>query len=167
MEKKCEQCEKFFEKPYSCGLPEWSRRKYCSKQCADKARKGTPAWNKGIELHYEVWNKDKKGLQEAWNKGNGEYAKKLGFGKWMAGRFGEEANQWKGDAVGYGALHDWVRRKLGTPKKCEKCGFESSNGRRFHWANKSHQYKRELNDWMRLCAKCHKEYDRGKKQTKF
>jgi len=27
------------------------------------------------------------------------------------------------------------------------------------WANKDHKYKRDISDWMRLCAKCHTHYD--------
>lgn len=71
---------------------------------------------------------------------------------------GENNVNWKGDEVGYDALHDWVSRKLGRPKKCEHCGLNDSS-RRYEWANKSHKYKRELDDWIRLCKKCHMRYD--------
>lgn len=37
--KLCLQCSKNFEKPYSCGLPEWSERKFCSRKCHDDFRR--------------------------------------------------------------------------------------------------------------------------------
>jgi len=66
---------------------------------------------------------------------------------------------WKGDNAGYGAIHGWIKRVLGRPNKCEKCGLESDNKNMIQWANKDHKYKRDISDWMRLCAKCHTHYD--------
>jgi len=68
-------------------------------------------------------------------------------------------NKWKGDDVGNVALHSWLKRQLGFPNKCEFCGFESDDHHKMHWANKSHKYKRKVNDWLRLCVSCHKKYD--------
>lgn len=70
---------------------------------------------------------------------------------------------WKGDKVKYRALHSWVTRKLGRPKKCEHCG--TIEAKRYEWANRSHKYKRELTDWIRLCSRCHQRYDKSKNQT--
>lgn len=64
---------------------------------------------------------------------------------------------WRGDSAGYGSKHAWVARKLGTPSKCEHCGTDSA--KKFEWANKSGLYTRDLNDWLRLCTKCHHKYD--------
>lgn len=58
----------------------------------------------------------------------------------------------------YDNLHDWVRRKRGKPLKCEHCG--TCNGR-LEWANKSHEYKKDENDWISLCKKCHYQYDKN------
>lgn len=77
-------------------------------------------------------------------------------------RMGELNNKWKGDEIcriGNVAIHSWVKRQLGFPNKCEHCGFESDNHHKMHWANKSHEYKRDIKDWIRLCAPCHKKYD--------
>jgi hypothetical protein len=63
----------------------------------------------------------------------------------------------KKDGVGYDALHDWINRHRGKAAKCEHCGNE--NGK-IVWANKSHEYKRDLSDWLSLCGKCHSKYDR-------
>ena len=126
-------------------------KKYCSTSCAAKNRalKGKVHLHLGkySQINAIPWNKGKKGLQVAWNKGL------KGF---MAG---EKHSRWKGNNVGYDALHDWVRRNLGSPTLCEKCGTNGLSGKKIHWANKSGKYKRNLEDWIRLCVRCHKEYD--------
>jgi len=72
---------------------------------------------------------------------------------------GEKHKLWKGDNVGYRALHRWVEGQLGKPDGCEECGRTGLTARKIHWANMSHQYKRDISDWKRLCVKCHKQYD--------
>lgn len=74
---------------------------------------------------------------------------------------GENHYEWKGDKVGYGSLHKWVRQQLGQPRFCEDCGNRKLKHRQYHWANISRTYKRIITDWRRLCAKCHKAYDRA------
>ncbi len=69
---------------------------------------------------------------------------------------------WKGDKVQYDALHDWVRKHLGKPSKCDFCG--TTEAKRFEWANKTGEYKRELSDWLRLCKSCHVIYDKKRKR---
>jgi hypothetical protein len=64
---------------------------------------------------------------------------------------GERNGMWKGDNVGYGSLHDWVKCHLNKPEKCELCLAEPPND----LSNKSGLYKRELDDWELLCRKCH------------
>ena len=73
---------------------------------------------------------------------------------------GEKNYNWRGDNVGYGGLHVWIRKYLGEPEKCEHCSKDGLTNRKIHWANKSQEYKRDLADWIRLCAKCHKAYDK-------
>lgn len=71
----------------------------------------------------------------------------------------EKSRWWKGDKVQYRGLHNWIERKCGKPTKCEHCGKDGLTGHKIHWANKSGKYLRKLSDWLRLCAKCHKQYD--------
>ncbi len=61
---------------------------------------------------------------------------------------------------GYRATHNWVEHRLGKPLFCIECGITAGTTRNFHWANLSGDYKRDLSDWRRLCAKCHKAFDR-------
>ena len=77
-------------------------------------------------------------------------------------RRGDVLYNWKGNDAGYSALHCWVKLWLGKPKTCEHCKTTGLTGYSIHWANKSGLYKRELSDWIRLCAKCHKKYDAKK-----
>ena len=72
-----------------------------------------------------------------------------------------ESPNWKGDKVLYNGLHKWVARMLGKPTTCEKCKKPNLAGRQIHWANISHEYKRDLSDWIRLCQSCHRNYDLG------
>ena len=72
---------------------------------------------------------------------------------------GEENVRWMGDAVGYEGLHSWIYRKRGQPDTCESCGKFGLSGHEIHWANISGEYKRQLDDWVRLCAKCHYRMD--------
>lgn len=73
---------------------------------------------------------------------------------------GEESHPgWKGDEVGYRALHRWVEKRRGKPYYCEHCFKTDLPHRQYHWANKSHEYKREISDWIRLCSICHGKYD--------
>ena len=86
--------------------------------------------------------------QKAWNKG-------------LKSKLSNELHPaWKGAKVMYRALHYWIERHKGTPQECENCGVTEI--RRYHWANIDHQYKRNLEDWVRLCVPCHKNYDLGK-----
>ncbi len=72
---------------------------------------------------------------------------------------GEKGNNWKGALACYNSVHYFVRRNFGKPNKCEHCKgiFE---GRKVEWANKSGQYRRDRDDWIRLCAKCHRKFDK-------
>jgi len=61
---------------------------------------------------------------------------------------------WKGDEVGYYALHEWVRKRLPKPDKCE-CGKEGF----IELCCIGHEYKRDLSVWKYLCRSCHSSID--------
>lgn len=81
------------------------------------------------------------------------------------GKRDHETNRWLGNEVGYDGLHDWVYKKLGAPMQCQNCDKVCENNYQIHWANKSGEYKRDVNDWLRLCVPCHSAYDRGRKSV--
>jgi len=72
---------------------------------------------------------------------------------------GDKHPKWKGNNVGYGALHTWVEREVGKASKCTnpKCKGKSNI---FEWANISGKYKRDLDDWKELCRSCHMVFDK-------
>lgn len=72
---------------------------------------------------------------------------------------GDKGNNWKGHLATYNSIHHWVRDTFGRPEKCEHCDGLFT-GRKIEWANKSGEYKRDREDWIRLCAKCHRKYDK-------
>lgn len=121
-------------------------------------KKGHTPWHKGIKTGIIPksafkpgsipWSKGKQGVMKAWNKGI----------KFEAVE-GDKNPFWKGGDVSYTGLHQWVYRKLGKPQTCEKCQKTGLTGRYIHWANISQEYKRDVTDWIRLCGKCHKQYD--------
>lgn len=82
-------------------------------------------------------------------------------------------NHWnfKGNQVGYGALHDWIVKIAGSAITCEKCGkSEKPIGKKrwFEWSNKTGKYNRELKNWWQLCISCHRIYDKwGEKMKKY
>ena len=116
--------------------------------------KVAPNPNKGKTL---PWNdKAIEGRRKSGMYNNLEHLSEFNFKK------GHKPHNWKGDEVCYKgnvALHSWIKRQLGFPNKCEHCGFESDSHHKIHWANKSHEYKRDVLDWIRLCVPCHKKYD--------
>lgn len=142
--------------------------KYCNRSCYFKDRKGvrvSPSTEfKKIhktEEHACICGQEFKTNSGRTEVGRGKYCSKVCMYKYGMDK-DEKHQAWKGDKVGYSALHSWVARKLGRPKRCSECGFESDNSRQFHWANISQEYKRELDDWARLCVTCHKKYDLGR-----
>jgi len=101
-------------------------------------------------------------IRHAWNKGikgatnSGSF--KCGHEDYSL-KFNEHP-YWKGEKVGYSALHKWVNKVLGKPNKCIFCGKVFTNNKKIGWANISGKYQRIESDWMRLCKKCHAYFDK-------
>ncbi len=75
----------------------------------------------------------------------------------------ENHHGWKGEKVGYRALHYWVERRLGKPMLCI---FEDLTCKgMMEWANIDGKYKRNLNDWMSLCRSHHRRIDNKRKKS--
>lgn len=113
--------------------------KFCSRKCAFE--NPTPRKKYTITSVNKGWF----GNKPAWNKGI---------------KTGIIPPNFKGEKVGYDALHDWVNRHKGKALLCEHCGKDHG---RIEWANKSHKYKRDLSDWVSLCKPCHNKYDNIRK----
>ena len=74
-------------------------------------------------------------------------------------KLGENNTSWKGESAKVSTKHDWVRNHKGRPKYCIRCGRKGGRTFNYNWANIDHKYRRNLDDYIRLCSKCHRDYD--------
>ncbi|MDD5540046.1 MAG: hypothetical protein PHG61_05070 [Candidatus Marinimicrobia bacterium] len=100
-------------------------------------KKGQIAWNKGKEMPSSMKEK------------MCEIAKK---------RIGALSPRWQ-ENPSYNAVHLWIRKLKGKAIQCELCKVRR-NKKMIHWANRSGKYLRDESDWIQLCVKCHKRYDK-------
>ena len=121
-------------------------------------KKGHETWCKskhlsdGIKIKISEAKKGKRAsIKTEFKKGNISWNTGI---IWKAMR-GENHPLWKGESVGYSALHSWIKNIFKKPNKCSFC-FEIKP---LDLANKSGLYKRECSDWIWLCRKCHISYD--------
>ena len=83
---------------------------------------------------------------------------KLGDKNPMYGKTNEKCPNWVGDTVGYSGIHDWLAKNYGQPKTCEIC--ERKDKKRYEWALvKGKKYERKRKNFIRLCKRCHNDYD--------
>lgn len=128
------------------------------------AKKGKPSHRKGAKMSDESKKKmsDSSKGQIAWNKGRTDLKSptKETIEKRKLKMTGKDNPEWKGDRVGYGSLHSWIRRHYGNADRCENkvCTGKSSM---FEWANISGKYQRDREDFMMLCRSCHRKFDKG------
>ena len=62
---------------------------------------------------------------------------------------------WKGDKVGYAALHEWIRSRKPKPLFCEICQIKKP----IDMANMDGNYTRDIATWKWLCRTCHMTID--------
>ena len=118
-------------------------------------KKGQKPWNTGTKGVVKPNSGSFKKGMIPWSKGKSivghkqteETKKKISESR----QFNKNYN-WKGDKVGYSALHKWVYKKLGKAKECSDCGRTDGL---IEWCNISDEYKRDVNDWEQLCRRCH------------
>lgn len=93
------------------------------------------------------WFKNKKSLSNhyRWHLGLMSKDSYKGINK------GSKNGQWKGNKVGYYALHEYVKYHLPKPDLCNLC----KKVKKLDLANISQEYKRDLSDWEWLCRICH------------
>lgn len=123
----------------------------------------------------------KANLKKIGRKLTEEHKRKIGLASkgrpsWIKGKHHSESTRaklkiardkivpiWTGTRAQYLAIHRWVYKKLGQPNHCEECGITEvpkDRKRFFTWANISQKYRKRINDWKRLCYRCHKQYDK-------
>lgn len=126
------------------------RISHLGKPASNPFKKGSIPWNKGKNIQTNTGKTHfKKG-----RKPTEKWYKKMRSVK------GEIHPSWKGEDITYAAIHSWVIKWKGSPSICEKCGGKEFKSRQIHWANIDHKYRRVLDDYIRLCVKCHWQYDK-------
>jgi len=70
-------------------------------------------------------------------------------------KLGDKNPMWKGNDVGYGKLHVWVRTYKPMPEFCEEC----KKAKPYDLANKNGNYTRDFDEWEYLCRRCHMKKD--------
>lgn len=149
---------------------EFNRRqrgnKYCSRSCywvSKKGKKHKHGWKISNALSGKP--KTKKHVDNVANSLRGKPRKDIENNKHF---------MWKGNLVGYRALHDWIKRNKEKKNFCEECGCKNrkiiqKNGvviSYLHLSNISGKYNREVTDWRYLCPKCHSKHDKGRGSIK-
>jgi len=98
---------------------------------------------------HKKWKWSEESKKKASERLKGKYPDSLLFG------IGENHQAWKGDNVGYDALHNWVHKHLPKPDSCPSC----NQVKRLDASNISGKYLRDITDWQWLCHSCHGEFD--------
>lgn len=75
---------------------------------------------------------------------------------------GSANSSWKGSEATYAALHYRVEAERGKPSLCQVCG--TMDNRIYEWANLTGRYD-DINDYMRMCRPCHRQYDKNRKNS--
>jgi len=86
-----------------------------------------------------------------------KHLRENGIDRRKPGTCGVKNQNWRGDLVGFIAIHARVNRARGKPRKCEHCGTETA--KRYAWANKDHRNYLDVDNYIRLCYSCHLRYD--------
>jgi predicted transcriptional regulator len=73
---------------------------------------------------------------------------------------GKKNPNYRGEKAKYQARHKWIYSHYGSINFCQLCFEKSINKYKYDWANISGEYKRDISDWVRLCRKCHKNFDK-------
>ncbi len=135
----CIDCGKLIKPP--------SRR---CRSCYYKYNKGKNHSSYGIKYSEESIRKRIETRKKHGYVTSSETRKKIGIAN-----TGEKNSMWKGDEVGYIALHEWIRNHKPKPKVCESCKKNPP----YDLANISGKYKRDISDFEWLCRGCHMKED--------
>lgn len=163
--RECAQCRTFFKLPKL-------KQFFCTYKCKTLFQSTIPSGKKGKKYPHlmrarvgncEVCSKEYRAVNDYKERKQKYCSKQCADKVWRAKvtpsnfRTDEKNGSWKGDGVGYSGIHRWVERKLGAPRVCWHCG--SKRKKKYEWCNIDHKYRRDLNDWLRLCTSCHRKND--------
>lgn len=155
MEKRCLICQKSFH------CPKWflgTKREqiFCSKQCRGVHSRGRKKAKKNSPVNCTCIQCGKSFIR--WYS-----LIKQGGGKFCSNKCAQSDESKLGKNPTLNALHMWIHRKKSRPKKCSNCGIKGKENKRgwwtIQWANIDGKYRRNLDDFIPLCVKCHVHYD--------
>lgn len=137
MNKNCPTCKKDFCKKRGQSPAHFKRLKFCSRVCYYESIEGKLPWNTGIKgLHFSPTTEFKKGDKGHLGYKHTEGTKhKMGLAK--LGKFGEQANNWRGGSY---PLNMLIRRSQKYRQwrtavferdnyTCQECGSKNGNGK--------------------------------------
>lgn len=127
---------------------------YCTKKCLYTYRKQISHHTEQTKIKIGQANRGKKrslSIKQAISVTSKKQWSKPDY------RLKQTKSHFKGDCVGYSAIHKWLLRTLGRADKCSFCG---ETNKKIQWANKSHEYYRKFNDYIPLCISCHRAFDK-------
>jgi hypothetical protein len=153
--KPCLVCGGMCVKKTTTSKTSWEKQKFCSWDCMHRA---VGLKNRGRRDSDEARAKKSQAMQGERNhrfgvKQSDETIARRG----VKARVSEANPLWKGEFVGYSALHSWLNRHYPKTGICEHCG---ADGKRTEYANlNEHQYARNRADYVELCVACHRALD--------
>ena len=106
------------------------------------------AYTKGRETPFHKNHKINKG-REPWNKG---------LKKEYSINSGENNPAWKGDKVGYHALHRYIEKRKNKPEECEICNKKREIELSFD--HRLGNYTRNTEDYKYVCITCHRKFEK-------
>lgn len=91
--------------------------------------------------------------------------------KMSESHMGAKNPRWKGENASFVSKHIVIHNRYGKADKCENldCKYPRKDARGrmmmkpalYNWANLSGYYHRDMNDWVKLCVSCHRQFDCG------
>mgnify|MGYP001574710443 CR=1 FL=1 len=166
----CKTCHKKFYVPKSVAKAYATCSKRCSSQYRSIRQKGRKiTWGRKISVALtgrKLTQKEKDAmrvrLKREWqttrkNQRTKNYPQQIAIlRKRMTGK---NNPMWKGKDAGKGAVHDYFRTRIKKPDLCPRC----RKAKPYDLANLTeHKYKRQINDFMWLCRRCHMQLDNRK-----
>ena len=79
------------------------------------------------------------------------------------GHSNEKSYMWKGDNVGYSALHNWIRKNFPKPEICDNCREK----KKLDASCATGLYNRDFKNWKYLCRRCHMLSDGRLEKAKY
>lgn len=78
---------------------------------------------------------------------------------WVICKKHRTGKNYAGRQASYGAIHQWLKKRFGSPSRCVHCGSKGGATRYEYALLAGMKYERKRENFIELCAACHKSYD--------